>query len=152
MITLSISVGTHETPNALMLALEAAGITIDPIARGLWKENRIHQPPRSLNLEAGTAKELGLDNQRYRSVLTAFTTWQTILCPAETIAQLALQQSEWISGKRIIIVMEPLRFPEMMNDGYAYVFNLQDGKISVVNIHADDSIPEDAFLITMKQA
>ena len=145
-----ILLGTHETPNALLLALETSGIAIDPIARGLWNQIRINKPPCSINLEVEAAKELGLENQRHRSAVAAFPTWRTTFCPAETIAQLALQQREWANGKRVVIVMEPLRFPEMMNDSYAYIFCLEGGKISTVNIHADDALPKNATLITVK--
>lgn len=149
MLTIPISVGTHETPNALILALEAAGIAIDPIASGLWNQIRINTPPCSINLEARTAKELGLENRRYRSAIATFPTWRTTFCPKETIAHLALQRRELTNGKRVVVIMEPLRFPEMMNDGYAYVFCLQDRKISAVNVHSDDTVPDDAVLVTV---
>lgn len=140
--------GTHESPAALMLALGVAGIAIDPIASGLWNQIRINTPPRSINLEARTAKELGLEKRGYRSAIATFPTWRTTFCPEETITHLALQRRKWTNGKRVVVIMEPLRFPEMMNDGYAHVFCLQGRKISAVNIHAYDTVPEGTVLIT----
>lgn len=149
MHTLHISVGSHETPNALILALQATGINIDPIVRGLWREVRVIHPARTIALEVETAQKLGVGNQRYRSALAAFPTWRTTFCPAETVAQLALQHREWTNVKRIVIIMECLRFSEMMNDGYAYAFSLHDGKISAVNVHSDATVPDDTVLVTV---
>lgn len=142
---ITVTLGTHHSSQALLRELERRGIGLDPLTRALWSQVVPAQAARTISLLAmeptNSSHTLSGNDQ-------GMATDRVVEhCPAETAAALLLQHREWLTGRRALLDMQPLRLPEVLSDHYAYRFCLADGRISTVNISEAHALPPGTILI-----